>query len=74
MMPEPRLHAPKETGVPSTLVDAHVCGGGDGVGDGGGLGLGEGGGGGGDGGRGGEGGEGAQHLVDAVPVPVSTSK
>lgn len=65
MIPEPMLHAPRETGVPAVFSVAHVCGGGEGEG---------GGGEGGKGGGGGEGGEGAQHLVDAVPVPVSTSK
>jgi hypothetical protein len=34
MMPEPVLHAPKETGVPSTFSVTHVCGGGDGGGEG----------------------------------------
>ena len=62
-MPEPVLHAPKETGVPGMAVGVHVCGGGDGEG-GGGVGGG--------GGGGGLGGEGAQHLV--ADPPVSTSK
>ena len=41
MMPEPVVHAPKDTGVPSTFSVTQVCGGGDdGDGDGGGEGEG----------------------------------
>ena len=74
MMPDPRLHAPKEVEVPGMAVGAHVCSGaGASGGDGDGDGLDGGGGGGGcgecgdDGGCGGCGGGGA-----AVPSSATT--